>query len=167
VPSTQRFTRYTPLNTGRARILDEALNTDLIKESERCVSPQHGDRSKYCRYHRCHNHTTRECAVLRDKIEELIQAGQLQRYVAKGRQYGRCEERNPRERSPRWRDRSPRDMRKRKTSRDRSRERSPARREDTRKTIVNTISRGFNEGDASSSTRRRHLRAIKSVHVIN
>jgi len=32
---------------------------------------------------------------------------------------------------------------------------------------VNTISRGFGGGDASSSARRRHLRAIKSLHMIS
>jgi len=42
-PDMQRFTRYTPLNTGRTRILEEALSTDLIKEPKRGVSPQHAD----------------------------------------------------------------------------------------------------------------------------
>jgi len=60
-----------------------------------------------------------------------------------------------------------RDTRKSKTSRDRSRERSPARREDFGKTIVNTIFEGFGGGGASNSARRRHLRAIKSVHLIS
>ena len=32
---------------------------------------------------------------------------------------------------------------------------------------MNTISRGFGGGDASSSARRRHLRAIKSLHMIS
>jgi len=80
--------------------LQPSLNTDLIKEPKRGVSPQHADRSKYCRYHRSHSHTIGEYAALRDKIEELIQAGQLQRYVARGRQYGWREERNPKSRSP-------------------------------------------------------------------
>jgi len=86
MPSVRRFTRYTPLNTGRARILDEALNANLITEPRRCISPHNADQSKYCRYHRNHDHTTGECTTLKDKIEELIQARQLQRYVArKGR----------------------------------------------------------------------------------
>jgi len=84
-PGLQRFTKYTPLNIGRTRILDEALYTDLIKDSKRGISPQHADQSKYCRYHRCHDHITVECAALKDKIEELIQASHLQRYVAKRR----------------------------------------------------------------------------------
>jgi len=92
---TQRFTKYTPLNTGRTRILEEALSTDLIKEPRRGVSPQDADRSKYCRYHRCHGHITGECATLKDKIEELIQVGHLQRYVARRRQYEWRQERSP------------------------------------------------------------------------
>jgi len=84
-PDIQRFIRYTPLNTGRTRILEEALSTDLIKEPKRGTSPQHADQSKYCRYHYCHGHITGECQALKDKIEELIQAGHLQRYVAKRR----------------------------------------------------------------------------------
>jgi len=54
---------------------EEALNTDLIKELKRDVSPQHADQSKYCRYHRYHGNTTEKCAALRDKIDKLIQAG--------------------------------------------------------------------------------------------
>jgi len=84
----QRFTRYTPLNTGQTRILEEALSTDLMKEPKRGTSPQHADQSKYCQYHRCHDHITVECQALKDKIEELIQAGHLQRYDAKRRQLG-------------------------------------------------------------------------------
>ena len=79
----QRFTKHTPLNTGRTRILEEALSVDLIKEPRRGVSPQDADRSKYCQYHHCHGHITGECVALKDKIEELIQAGHLQGYVAR------------------------------------------------------------------------------------
>jgi len=82
-PGTQRFTKYTPLNTGRTCILEEALSVDLIKEPKRGVSPYNADRSKYCQYHRCYGHTTGECAALKDKIEELIQVGHMQRYVAR------------------------------------------------------------------------------------
>ena len=82
-PGTQRFTMYTPLNTSRTRILEEALNTDLIKEPKRGISPQHADQSKYCWYYCCHGHNTGRCTTIKDKIEELIQEGQLQRYVAK------------------------------------------------------------------------------------
>ena len=40
MPSAQRFARYMPFNTGQARILDEALNADLITKPRRCISPQ-------------------------------------------------------------------------------------------------------------------------------
>jgi len=54
-----------------------------------------------------------------------------------------------------------------KAHRDRSRGRSPRRREDARKIVVNTISKGFKGSGLSHSALRRHLKAIKSIHVIN
>jgi len=55
-PRGQRFARYTPLTAGRARILEEALNTELIPELRKCLSPPNADQSKYCQYHRNHDH---------------------------------------------------------------------------------------------------------------
>jgi len=143
------------------------LSVDLIKEPRRGVSPQDADRSKYCQYHHCHGHITGECAALKDKIEELIQAGHLQRYVARQRQYGRRQERNPRGRSHREKSESPRAWEERRRNSSQSREKSPPRRADTGKTVVNAISGGFGRGGSSSSARKRHLRAIQSVHMIS
>jgi len=88
--------------------------------------------------------------------------------------YGQYGERSPRGKSSERRNRSPRnrstrDKREGKTDMDRSRERSPTRREGGSKTVVNTISGGFS-GDGPSRLarkRKRHLRAIKSVHMIS
>jgi len=123
------------------------LSADLIKEPKRGVSPQHADQSKYCRYHRCHGHITGECAALKDKIEELIQAGHLQRYVARRRQYRRRQERSPRRRSPRQKSISPRAHEEKRKNSSQLRERSPPRRADTGKTVVNSIFGGFGGED--------------------
>ena len=37
--------------------------------------------TKYCRYHRNHDHTTEECKALQDKIEELVRAGHFRRFI--------------------------------------------------------------------------------------
>ncbi|KAL5557373.1 hypothetical protein UlMin_039609 [Ulmus minor] len=39
------------------------------------------DNTKYCRFHRDTGHTTKECRVLKDEVERLIQRGQLREYV--------------------------------------------------------------------------------------
>jgi len=76
-PLPSRFAKYTPLNAGRARILEEALSTELIPAPRKFPSPPRADQTKHCRYHRNHDHSTEECIALKDKIEELIQAGHL------------------------------------------------------------------------------------------
>jgi len=72
-----RFSRYTPLTTKRGRILDEALNAELIPPPRKVASPNNADQRKQCRYHQNSEHSTEECQALKDKIEELIQAGHL------------------------------------------------------------------------------------------
>ena len=80
-----RFSRYTPLTTERGRILDEALNAELIPPPKKVASPNNADRRKQCRYQQNAGHSTEECQALKDKIEELIQAGHLHRFVRYGR----------------------------------------------------------------------------------
>jgi len=76
-----KYNRYTPLMSNRARILDEALNADLIATPQRVPTPPNANTTKHCEYHRNYGHTTEDCFTLKDKIEELIQAGQLRRFV--------------------------------------------------------------------------------------
>ena len=74
-PRQPRFTRYSPLTVARSRILDEALQADLIPPPRKTTTLPNADMTKYCRYHRNHGHTTKDCKALQDKIEELVRAG--------------------------------------------------------------------------------------------
>jgi len=57
---------------NRARILEEALNADLISTPRKMSSPPNLDTTEHCRYHPNYGHTTEDCHTLKDKIEELI-----------------------------------------------------------------------------------------------
>ena len=94
------FSRYTPLNVDRSKILQDALNAKLIPPPRRALSPENADRSKKCPYHKNTGHSTEECQALKDKIEELIQAGHLRRFLRSSRETRRspCKEETPRRR---------------------------------------------------------------------
>jgi len=66
-PRQPRFTRYAPFTVVRSRILDEALQADLIPPPRKTTTPPNVDMTKYCRYHRNHGHTTKECKDSRIK----------------------------------------------------------------------------------------------------
>ncbi|XP_020206818.1 uncharacterized protein LOC109791874 [Cajanus cajan] len=76
-----RYDFYTPLNAPRVHILEEASNNNLLALPSPGHTPNNADKSKNCRYHRNYGHTMDECRTLRDRIEELIQAGHLGHYV--------------------------------------------------------------------------------------
>jgi len=99
-----RFSRYTPLNVDKGKILQEALSAELMPPPRRALSPDGADRSKKCWYHQNTSHSTEECQALKEKIEEQIQAGHLCRFVRGG-----CTTRRSpcREEAPRKRDRTP------------------------------------------------------------
>jgi len=76
-----KYNRYAHLISNRARILEEALNADLIATPQRVPTPPNTDTTKHCRYHQNYGHATKDCFTLKDKIEELIPARQLRRFV--------------------------------------------------------------------------------------
>ncbi|XP_047149708.1 uncharacterized protein LOC124821808 [Vigna umbellata] len=84
-PRGPRFQQYTLLNTPRAKIFQEALSAELIPDLKRRPMPLGADGNKHCMYHKNMGHTTVECVTLMDKIEELICAGQLKKYVRNDR----------------------------------------------------------------------------------
>ena len=75
------FHHYTPLTVPRGKILDEALQTKLIPALKQTQTPLNADTAKRCQYHRNFGHTTKGCQALKDKIEELVQAGHLRKFV--------------------------------------------------------------------------------------
>ncbi|XP_017428736.1 uncharacterized protein LOC108336797 [Vigna angularis] len=146
-------------------ILREALSADLLPELVKRPTPSGTDGSKHCAYHNNMGHITEECVTLKDKIEELIQAGKLKKYVRDDRPQVPAERaaRRPAYRSDRPRnDRTerPRSERRRSRSRSRSRERPLL-------GHINTISGGFVGGGSSSSARKHHIRALQSVHSVD
>lgn len=68
---------YTPLNASRSYILDQALATEILVMPKRSNSQLKVDFSKWCQYHQSRGHSTKECDVLKDKIEDLIKLGHL------------------------------------------------------------------------------------------
>ncbi|XP_017410260.1 uncharacterized protein LOC108322623 [Vigna angularis] len=160
-----RFQQYTPLNAPREKILREALSADLLPEPVKRPTPSGADESKHYAYHKNMGHTTEECITLKDKIEQLIQVGKLKKYIRDYRPKAPAEKtaKRPTYRSERPRnDRSerPRSERRRSQSRSRSRE-HPLRGH------INTISGGFAGGASSASARKRHIRALHSVHSVD
>ncbi|XP_020227522.1 uncharacterized protein LOC109808793 [Cajanus cajan] len=150
-----RYSHYTPLNTSRSAVLDQALASEVLAVAKRASTPPRADTSKSCKYHRNRGHSTEECAALKDKIEDLIKQGQLQRFV-------------DRPRSPRYDDhrhhrgQPDQDQTDRRPYRERSRSRG--RKEDEPTTqprrVINNITGGFAGGGSTSSAQKRHLRAV-------
>ncbi|XP_068461731.1 uncharacterized protein [Phaseolus vulgaris] len=184
---SRKFQQYTPLNANRARVLQEAMATEIIPPLRKARTPERADHTKHCEYHKNHGHHTEECIGLKDRIEELIQAGQLKRFVqggnvrirlspergSKGGEMGqrrverferrdekRVEKRSDR-RDGRLERRSDRDHQNTQSVR-RSRERSLGR---PVRGFINTISGGFS-GKESSSARKQHWRSIRTINHI-
>ncbi|XP_068483297.1 uncharacterized protein [Phaseolus vulgaris] len=162
-----RFNSYTPLTVPRGRALDEALQTDLIPTLKQYQTPPNADTAKRCQYHQNFGHTTEGCQALKDKIEELIQAGHLRQFVKRTRS-SRSPPRNT-DRPSRGVDRSYRNDYKRHTDRSqtsRKRSESPVRRTRPRSTspdrnaqprqrvreVINMIAGPVNLGEPNHET---------------
>lgn len=136
--------------------------------------PPGADNNKHCLYHKNMGHSTEEYITLRDKIEELIRAGHLKKYIKSERAQPvvhreRSPHRNPaRERSgydDRYYRAPPRPERHDRPSpmrRDHSQSRSRNKPDNDRpvRGVINTISGGFSGGGSTSSARKRHLRTL-------
>ncbi|XP_020221030.1 uncharacterized protein LOC109803766 [Cajanus cajan] len=159
-----RYMQYTPLNTSRAKVLEQALATEVLAVPQRAMTPPHADKTKACQFHRNRGHTTEECSALRDRIEDLDKAGHLQSFVRSSdnrrndNRPGRGEYRRENQ------DRAPRRNQSREHSR--SQDRNNQRDQNQLRRVINTIAGGFAGGGSSSSARKRHLRAIQSVNAI-
>ena len=70
------------LTANHTTILEEAFNLEVPIRLPQMKPPRLGsDATKYCRYHRGIGHNTEDCWALKDKLEELIQAGYLAQFV--------------------------------------------------------------------------------------
>jgi len=168
-PRQPRFTRYVPLTVAHSRILDEALQADLILPPRKTTTPPNADMTKYCRYHRNHGHTTEECKALQDKIEELVRAGHFHRFIRRDDHSSSSRSRNP----PRSDHRRPlHDSRHdKRPAQPTNQESEPARTDITPadpplRGTINTISGGFASEGSTSSARKKHLRHIQSINHI-
>ncbi|XP_020225277.1 uncharacterized protein LOC109807163 [Cajanus cajan] len=160
-PRGPRYTAYTPLNASRAKVMEQALASEILTIPKRANTPPRADKAKMCRFHRNRGHSTEECSALKDKLEDLIKQGHLRSFVT------------PEDHQSRGRDHSreahqPRDPRCRSRSTERQ-DRSRHSREDNARPrkIINTIAGGFAGGGSTSSARKRHLRAVRSVNSVN
>jgi len=168
-PRQPRFTRYAPLTVARSRILDEALQADLIPPPHKTTTPPNADMTKYCRYHRNHGHTTEECKALQDKIEELVRAAHFRRFIRRDDHSSSSRYRHPPRSDHR---RLPHDSRHdRRPAKPTNQEAEPARTDITPADpplcgTINTISGGFASGGSTSSARKRHLHHIQSINHI-
>ncbi|XP_014523957.1 uncharacterized protein LOC106780211 [Vigna radiata var. radiata] len=146
-PRLLQRVHHTPLNAPCTRVMEEALRADLLK-AVRAPTPLGADESKYCRYHQNRGHTTEDCNTLKDKLENLIQAGHLQKFVQRRQT---CTQNGATHQS------------EKRNRRDQSRSRSRSRERVTRG-IINTISGGFAGSGPSVSARKRHLRNLHHVN---
>lgn len=77
-----RFRKYTPLTETVAIDFRESKHRGIFNLPPGIRTPiNNRDNSNYYRYHCDKGHTTEECRVLKDKVERLIQGGQLREYV--------------------------------------------------------------------------------------
>jgi len=155
--------------SNRARILEEALNTDLITAPRRVPTPPNANTTKHCWYHRNYGHTTEDCFTLKDKIEELIQAGHLRRFVK--REGGRFSFRGEREK--RYGEQPRRTSGYREREGEGTRRRAEPKKDDKRdkrerplRGVINYILGGFAGGGATTSTRKKYVREIQSVNAV-
>jgi len=159
-----KFTNYTLHSAGWERILEEALNTEMILPPRKFPSPPNANQNNHCRYNAIT--TTSPKSVWRWKIRSRNSSklDTCNGYVAKHEQrkpylYSRTREQSPRERSPR--ERSPRNPRKGQERSKWLRERNARRQEALARVVMNTIFGGLRGGGTMYLARKRHLRWSK------
>jgi len=150
-----------PLKAERLRVMEEALNADLLRAPSRTPTPQNANQTKHCRYHHNFWHTKEDCWALKDKIEELIKAGHLRHFVQTSQEDGKTRA-----------DMGKKQEGRRNTSKNERRGREGREGGDRQRTmpvrgVINMIAGGFPGGGTTSSSQKRHLRAVSSVYSIS
>lgn len=77
--------KYTPTNKPIAKtltVVEECGFENLLSPPGK-AHKQSGkiDKTKYCRFHKDHDHDTSTCYVLKDQIEDLVRRGYLKKYA--------------------------------------------------------------------------------------
>ena len=107
------------------------------------LNPATRDNTRYCEFHRDYGHRTDDCIQLKKEIEYLIRRGYLRRFIAPENQ---AQNQAPAKQPP-----------------------QPSRQTTTQHQQplgeIHVISRGFAGGGESSSTRKAHLRSIRSGEI--
>jgi len=164
-----KYRRYTPLISNRVRILEEALNADLISTPRKVPTPHLSNTTKHCRYHWNFGYTTEECFTLKNKIEELIQVGHLKMFV-------KCEDggysswkedreggnERKRYRASAYGGRHKYNLR-RKVDHKRDEQRDIQ--EKPLRGVINYIVGGFVGGGSTAFARKKYVRAVQSVNA--
>ncbi|XP_077223344.1 uncharacterized protein LOC143856948 [Tasmannia lanceolata] len=158
----RREQNFTPLNTSRTRILAAIKVEDFLRWSDKMLTKGNKwDKSKYCRLHKDHGHDTNECRHLQEEIELLIQRGYLKRYVERGGDRRKHQERSPQGRKSPQRPRSP--LARRGSPIPLSPRSEPQRSQPTG--LINTIMGGSAVGGTSSATCKAYARQVNAVHT--
>ena len=76
--------KFTPLIMPVDKILAQIKDEHYLKWPRPLHSSPNVRNKKYCRFHKDHDHYTKDCRDLKEQIEELIRKGKLQRFVKKG-----------------------------------------------------------------------------------
>ena len=111
-------------------------------------SPNVRDKRKYCRFHKDHNHYTKDCKYLKELIKELIWKGKLQKFVKKGK-------------SSQFRDDCKEKPENNPINEDNSYNRPQRAIEE-----IKTITRGLSTSGAFKFLRKSQQRQVNSVHKI-
>ena len=131
-----------------SQVLHEVRNEQFLRWPAQMKSnPATRDNTKYCEFHRDYGHRTDNCIQLRREIEYLIQREYLRRFISPGNQaQGQAQNQNQAPAQP-----------------------PPPRQTTTQHQQplgeIHVISGGFSGGGESSSTRKAHLRSIRSADM--
>lgn len=94
-PTLRTFARFTPLNTPRARIFELHQNSKLW-ERPAPTRRTGNNLAQFCNFHGASGHSTENCRMLKNNLEDLIQRGYFKNYI-KGRMSRRTKQ-EPKER---------------------------------------------------------------------
>ncbi|XP_057455923.1 uncharacterized protein LOC130747102 [Lotus japonicus] len=187
-PKKENFERRRPWHQADSRRREEsgkilsAHLTELLREVKATHAVEEGkkeagspratlDKTKWCGYHRSAGHDTGDCFTLKNEIERLIRAGRSQlgdrgdRWSGerqRGNQYYGSHQQDDRRREDRRRTPSA-DKKETLATRKKGAEETFNKDLEPPVGTINTIASGFGGGGETTSTRRRHVRAVTSV----